>query len=546
MTRTKARETRIKGLALSEGIAIARVCLFNENRHSNLPVYRISSEEVERELLRFRTAVEVASERLDEVRRRTVETIGDAEAGIFVAQGMIIRDEKLGEEVADHIARLGSNAEVAVSTVMDTYEARILSIDDEYIKERATDFGEVRRRLLDVMRDMSPSLACAQDEQCQMGKNRIVVAEELTPTLTMFLDTQNTMGFVTERGGVNSHAAILARALGIPAISGVKGVRSQISCGTEVMIDGFAGEVIIRPEEATVEQVRAKHKQGLRIPQPVEPVDGLKVMANISVSGDVGAATEMMAEGIGLYRTEFEFISAGRYLTDDEQAERYAEVVNVMNGAPVSFRLFDVGGDKPVPFLHIPKEANPYLGWRGGRLLLGNKDILAGQSRALARVSKLGPINVLYPMIVDLEQFQALREVFDEATQAIDKGEIRHGVMFEVPSACLDVDRIMQVADFGSIGTNDLIQYLFAVDRNNDLVAHDYDPERPVLWSLLEKIAKAAADAGKPLSICGELAGEPKFIRRLLEMGIGSVSVSPRLIPGVRLMLQRIAEESVK
>lgn len=535
MSETFQKETVLKGLPLSGGVAIARVCRFNQNRHSNLDIYKVAGAGVDREIERTKKAVKIAADRIEVIRQETLKKIGPAEAEIFTAQRLILEDKTLQESIEKFIKKEKSNAEAAVMVVLDSYEARMRELDDEYIKDRASDLGEIKRRILDVLSNMNPEFQCADLEHCQRGRNRIVVAEELTPRLTIELDTAHTMGFVTEHGGVNSHAAILARALGIPAVSGVDNIHGSIMCGTEVIVNGNTGEVIVWPSENTVADVRKRTAGAIRVPQPVDPIPGFEVMGNISLSSEVGEAVNMKAEGIGLYRTEFEFMGEGAFLDEHAQYERYSAVVKAMNGLPVTFRLFDAGGDKPLPFLEIPQEDNPALGWRGGRLLLGHSALMKAQARALARASQHGPVNILYPMIVDLKQFQKLRDSFNQAIEGLPTGEIRHGVMFEVPSACLQSEAILEAADFGSIGTNDLIQYLFAVDRNNELVAYDYSPDRPVFWSLIEKMAGDAERLGKPLSVCGELAGDPKYVPQLIRLGIKSISVSARLIPGARL-----------
>ncbi|MFC1672271.1 putative PEP-binding protein, partial [Planctomycetota bacterium] len=278
-------------------------------------------------------------------------------------------------------------------------------------------------------------------------------------------------------------------------------------------------------------------------PSRSDPVPGLNVMANISLSSDLSEVRGVKAEGVGLYRTEFEFMASRGLLDEDEQYEHYAAVLKAMDGAPVYFRLADLGGDKPLPFLELPKEENPYLGCRGSRLLLGHPDLLRTQARALARASVHGPVHVMYPMVVDLEQFLKLKSAFQDATRDISAGEIKHGVMFEVPSACMQAREILDVADFGSIGSNDLIQYLFAVDRNNELVAGDYRPDRPVFWTLVRQIVEAAKSAGKDLSLCGELAGDSMYIPKLVDAGVTRISVSPRLVGGVRRAAKAFFDE---
>ena len=529
------RDSVFEGVPLSGGIAVARVCRFNDQGHSAPSVYTVAEDDVAREVGRVRDAAERLSHRLDVIGQEALERLGPAEAEIFTAQKMVLEDEVLHTNIADFIAGHKKNAEAAVSAVFDSFEARLREMDDEYLRERASDFGEIKRRLLDVLSDTNPEFQCTENTQCRRGKDRIVVSEELTPSLTMEIDTSRTLGFVTARGGEASHAAILARALGIPAVSGLKDIHRAVSCGTEIMINGDTGQVVVWPSDETVTRVRATLRDKVRVPQAVDPVPGFEVMANVSVLAEAEEAARMQAEGIGLYRTEFEFIGSDRPLTEDQQYERYATVIEAMPGKPVTFRLFDAGGDKPLPFLDIPLEENPALGWRGARLLLDHDSLLPVQARALARASQHAPIRVLYPMIIDVAQFLALKRMFDAAVTDLPTGEMQHGVMFEVPSACLQAAQLLEAADFGSIGSNDLIQYLFAVDRNNDLVAHDHRADRPVLWDLMARIAQAARRAGKPLAVCGELAGDPRYIPKLRETGITSVSVSPRLISGARL-----------
>jgi phosphotransferase system enzyme I (PtsI) len=538
MSRKPVSETVLEGLPLSGGVAVARACRFNENRHSNMPMYKIDVGGVDEELERVKRAVSIVVDKLQVMHDQAVDKIGAAEAEIFTVQKMIVEDEAVHKEISELISGQRTNAEAAVMVVLDSYEARIRNLENEYLAERASDIGEVKRRILDVLANINPEFQCASQEYCQRGSGRVVIAQELTPGMTMELDTANTLGFVTERGGVNSHAAILARALGIPAVSGVSNVRDAITCGTEVIVNGNSGQIIIAPTEETLARVREEEGESVKAPGPIEPTEGFEVLANMSLSTEVSNAVNMMAEGIGLYRTEFEFMAEGRALNEDEQFERYASVVEKMAGKPVTFRLFDAGGDKPLPFLDIPPEDNPALGWRGARLLLGHSHLLKTQARALARASEIGPVKVLYPMVIDLAQFIELRTSFQDAIADLPSGNLQHGVMFEVPSACLDAESILEEADFGSIGTNDLIQYLFAVDRNNELVAHDYSLDRPMLWTVIEQIAQAAAKTGKPISVCGEMAGDPKYVPRLRDVGITSVSVSSRLIPGVRAVMK--------
>ena len=536
---TKANsETRFKGLPLSSGVAFAKVCLFSEQRHQNPPIRSIHSKEVSQEKARVVKAMGIVKDRLDALIESVKAKVGPAESEIFAAQKMILQDPALEKRIFEHIDTKNFNAEKAIISSLDFFESQLARMDNEYIKERASDIGEVKRRLLDVLVNLNPSFQCANDSFCRRGKDRIVIAEELTPSLTMELNADFIRGFVTERGGVASHAAILARALKIPAVSGIPNIHDLMFCGTDVLINGDSGEVILWPTEETLAQYPALKLPPPEPVKPVEPIAELKVMANLNLSKRVQEIVDQKAEGIGLYRTEFEFFAAGKLLTEEEQYERYVSVLKSLQGKPVYFRMLDIGGDKNAPFLKLPKEQNPYLGFRGSRFLLGHRDLLRTQARALARASQHGCVHVMYPMVIDVEQYKKLKKAFLEETVDIASGEIKHGIMFEVPSACLDAEELFKLVDFGSIGTNDLIQYLFAVDRDNETVAYDHHPNRSIFWSLIHHVARAARKHRKPLSVCGELAANPEYARKLLREGIRTVSVAAKMIPILRVAIK--------
>lgn len=527
-------ETRLQGIPVSDGVVAAKVCLFNERRHANLPIYRVAGAGLEIERNRILRAVDMAVDQLETIKQDVANRVGKAESEIFATHIMILQDPALRQRMLDTVSAKNANAEAALMAVLEENESRLMALDNEYIKERASDIGEIKRRLLDILGNMKPSLQCTGLPHCQKGHNRIIVAGELTPSLTLELDVEHTRGFVTERGGKTSHAAILARALGIPAVTGVSGLHSAIGCGTELLINGNTGEVVVWPSESTLRSMTALKPPHESAPIGITPLAGFQVMANITTAADVTEAQAVMAEGIGLYRTEFEFFAAGHLLSEEEQYARYASVVTAMKDQPVTIRLLDIGGDKSAPYFDLSEEQNPYLGFRGSRLLLARQDLLAAQARALVRASAHGPVQVLYPMIVETEQFLALKKMFGEATKDLPPGRLAHGIMFEVPSACLQARELLKVADFASIGTNDLIQYLFAVDRNNDRVSYDYSPDRLVFWNLLSELTRAAEEAGKKISICGEIAGDPAYVGKLIGLGLRSVSVSAKLIPRVR------------
>ena len=536
---TKKPEQRLTAMPVSDGVACAPVRIIMRDSGEYVPRYHVADEHVAVEKDRLVQAIRGASEGLDKLIDLVKRRVGAVQANIFLAQKMIVEDEMLAQEATDKIAKTHLNAEAACVDVLDSYEARLLEIDDDYLKDRASDIGEVRRRILEMFRQERGDTAEQPQQDSASDTPCIIVAEELMPGETVTMNADNTAGFLTERGGPASHVAILARAMGIPAVSGVKNLLQKIGPDDHVIINGTTGECIVNPTRQTLNLYPALGRLAPKRKTIVPPVPGFEVLANINTANEVDFALDMDAEGIGLYRTEFEFILADRILNEDEQYDRYAHVVKRMQGRPVYIRLVDLGGDKAARFLKLPREDNPALGYRGARLLLGQPDLFSTQARALARASAHGPIRITYPMIVDEQQFLKLRARFMQSISGIEIGNIEHGVMFEVPAACICAEKILKAADFGSIGSNDLVQYLFAVDRDNGLVAGDYTPDRPAFWRIIEHIADTAERCGKPLSLCGEMGGQPQYLPKLIARKIKCVSVSPRLIGLARVTARR-------
>jgi len=533
--RAKHAEISFRGIALSGGVALGRACTQGVCPTYGLPVSRISLEGKAAEHVRLLHAVQRAVKQLDGVIADVSKRVGQAESLIFKVQEAILGDPVLIGQVTEKIDTEGLSAEAAFVDVLNFYEARISELDDVYVRERGSDIAEVRRRVLDELEaEAAPALMAEDQKQAPLAKGQVIVTEELTPSMTVDVDPERVVALISERGGRTSHAAILARAMGIPAVSGLRGICDQIPHGTELLVDGDAGLVTLWPGEQTLDRFHHLERKAVRLAQSEDPVAGLTVMANISLSTDIDDVLAMKAEGIGLYRTEFEFFAAGRTLGEDEQYERYRSVLEAMAGKPVHFRLLDIGGDKAADFLGMAKEDNPYLGHRGSRLLLDRGDLMRPQARALARASNHGVVRMMYPMVTELEQFERLKWLFCEEIKDIPQGRILHGVMLEVPAACLQARDLLAAADFGSIGTNDLIQYLYAVDRNNDLVAYDYSPDKAMFWWMIQHIVQAARDTGRPLSVCGEAGSRTQFLPKLMDLGINTVSVSPRLIPDLR------------
>lgn len=529
------------GLSINFGTTLAPTCLYSAERHRHVIETRLKPGDVAGELKRYRDAVDECSAQLDQIAENTAKAIGKSESEIFVTQKHIINDPQITRQVEEAIRHKKQNAEYAVHQVFQGYEDKFRAIDNIYMRERAGDIGEVRTRLLDNLRNLRPGFICEGQPHCSRGRNRIIVAEELTPDMVVHMDLENVKGFATEHGGISSHAAVIARSLGVPAVSGVHGLLDHVRCGDRILIDGDTGTVYLNPTRKTVEDLAPRHRDEDHEIQVVRTPAGMQVMANAGMLEDVRLARAVDADGIGLFRTEILFLKESRLLSEDEQYGLYRQVIELMGGKPVVFRLLDVGGDKPLPFLHIEEEANPYLGWRGARFLLGSPDILRMQIRALARASAHGHVKIMFPMVVDSRQTEQLRRATHEimATTDADPERIELGAMFEVPSALFDARGIFRHVHFGSIGSNDLIQYLFAIDRNNERVSQDYNPSHPVLWQMLSKLSTVAASLDKPLSICGEMAAVDGMPTRLTDTGITSLSVHPRLVNRVRCELNR-------
>lgn len=531
------KNKKFKGLAISSGQTVARVCVYSVQRHNKTAKkVLISENETKAELDRFEKALIFCSNELDTVIGNVSKVIGKTESEIFIAKKHIMNDPAINDKIKQIILEEKRGLEEAINEVYQEYENKFSNFDDEYFRERSSDIAEIRRRLLDYLSNTQPGFNCEGQDHCAKGNNRIIVAESLTADMMVHMNLFNIMGIVTEHGGISSHAAIIARSVGVPAVSGIKNIYKEVSCGYRILVDGDTGTVIVDPDEKTEKKYIPIDLVNSKEECPLTSPEGIEVFANASLIEDVKQAALVRADGIGLFRTEIAFMRAERVLTEDEQFELYSNIQNIMHGKPVTFRMLDVGGDKELPFLEIEKESNPYLGCRGSRFLLSNDDIFKSQAKALLRLSKNGPVRILFPMIIDTVQLKKLCNAVRLLIPQVDsiKENVFLGAMFEVPSACMQAEEIMELVDFTSIGSNDLIQYMFAVDRNNESVSDDYDPEHPVLWKILKNLCETAKEMNKPISICGEMAGRLSTPSKLLEVGFTSMSVSSRLVPQVR------------
>ncbi len=494
----------------------------------------------------MRESVAWLAQRLDGLAMEAEIKVGSQQADIFRSLRMILEDEILQARLVELIADHGFSAEEAVEGELGRYQEQLQKAPSEYLRSRSEDLADMRRELLGRLGAETPHCLCrdmvyCEIGRCPLGNDHIAAVSELTPNLVMEANA-HTRGLLAQSGGVNSHAAILARALRLPAVSGIRNLYRKIPADADLLINGDTGEVIVNPSPETIGRWKrrvAREGSALAVHPPVE---ALRVLATLDTTRGIEAALNVRAEGIGLYRTEMEALRAGRLPTEDEQESRYAAVVKAMAPHPVNIRLFDFGGDKNLVPERMPtpqSQCGAAVDCRGAQYLLNQPGLLRTQARALAGASGQGKIYVIYPMITDVEQFQRLREAFERAVADIPSSNLVHGVMLEVPSACLQAQRMFQEADFGCVGTNDLIQYLFGQSRSDQGPPTHNWGQHPVLWTVMEGMAEASRESGKPLSICGELASEPGFVNRAIDIGINTISTDPANVAGIRQSLNR-------
>jgi phosphotransferase system enzyme I (PtsI) len=525
----------LKGIPTSPGIVIGKACVFQDILYL---VERRSVEEghAEQEIVRLKEAIRQVTDELIQDNLRVSQEVGKRESEIFLAHVAILEDPYFISKIFQDIRENGINAEASVLRQIDEFRAAFEKMDDPYIKTRSQDLGDIGRR---VIQKLMPS----EDSICDLEEPIIVVASELTPSDTIKLDREKVLAFATESGGKESHAAILARSFGTPAVVGLEGLVSKVKKGDLLVVDGDMGMVVINPPEEVIQNYRdlQKKREIYRtelkkiISLPSETMDGHKVRlwANIGSLVDLEYAMHFGAHGIGLFRTELPFLVWRRFLSEDEQFSLYQKVVTQADGREVTIRTLDFGGDKFFEDGRSQREKNPFLGYRSIRVFLREKDLFKQQLRAIIRASAYGHVKVLFPMISSIEEIRQVRELFDITKLELRKEgisfdeRIPFGIMIEVPSVAIIVDQLIKELDFLSIGTNDLIQYTLAVDRDNDLVNPLYQPLNPAVLRLIQTVIEVARKANKPVTLCGEMAGNSQYIPLLVGLGLGDLSMNP-------------------
>ncbi|AKH62086.1 MULTISPECIES: phosphoenolpyruvate-protein phosphotransferase PtsI [Photorhabdus] len=545
----------ISGILVSPGIAFGKALLLKED-----PIIinqkKISQEQVEQEISHFKQGREKASSQLEIIKNIAAKNLGEEKAEIFEGHIMLLEDEELEQEIISLIKNDFKAADAAVYSVIETQAQALEDLDDEYLKERATDVRDIGKRLLKNILGMSiVDLGSISEEV-------ILIANDLTPSETAQLNLEKILGFITDLGGRTSHTSIMARSLELPAIVGTTNSTTTIQNGDYLILDAVNNHIYINPSDTKIEQLKKAKNEYLAEKAelaklkdlPAMTLDGhqVEVCANIGTVRDVTGAERNGAEGVGLYRTEFLFMDRDALPTEEEQFQAYKAVAEAMGSQAVIIRTMDIGGDKNLPYMNLPKEENPFLGWRAIRICLDRKEILHSQLRAILRASAFGKLRIMFPMIISVEEVLQLK-----AELELLKGQLREegkkfdeaievGVMVETPASAVIAHHLAKEVDFFSIGTNDLTQYTLAVDRGNELISHLYNPMLPAVLSLIKQTIDASHAEGKWTGMCGELAGDERATLLLLGMGLDEFSMSAISIPRIKKIIRNTRYEDAK
>jgi len=542
-------EMVLSGISASPGICIGKAYIVDREGVDVIKHYRISSAEVQNEINRFKTAVKQAKAELNDIIANTPEGL-QQHSDILQTHVVLLQDKMIFDRTVETINQDTVNAEWALKKVTASVKSMFQDISDPYLKDRAGDIVQVSDRI------MAHLVGVNSVNIAGIDKRVILVAYDLSPAQTSQINLERIKGFVTVRGGITSHTSIIARTLGIPAVQGINNATTQIQTDDIIIVDGSDGSIVLNPSEPTLidyeerrhrfESFRARIARTSH--RPAETRDGhrIKVMGNIELPEQVVSVIDNGGEGIGLYRTEFQYLSRSHFPNEDELFDKYKDVVEVMQPSPVTIRTLDINGDKAIQNSNRA-ETNPALGLRAIRYCLQRPEVFQTQLKAILRAAVYGDVRVLFPMIATYDELMVAKTVLDQTMTDLDKAgvsfqrEVAVGVMIEVPSLAIMADMIAPEVDFFSIGTNDLIQYSMAVDRSNKDVAHLYNPLHPAILRLLKMVSDAAQKHTTPLFMCGEMAGDPFNLPILLGLGINELSMNPQTIPMAKNVIKTLA-----
>jgi len=539
-----------KGIAASDGIGIGRVVIIKEQ---SISYTSYTPKSIEQELTRFKQAVSDFTDKTMAMAERIKNQIGQKESEILEGQVMMISDPMVCSEIESSI-KTGKCSEEAVSTVCDTFIQMFLAIEDEMMKQRASDIGDIKTRLLKIL------LGIEDVDISAVAPGTILIAKDLTPSMTAGIMKENVVGIVTEVGGKTSHSAILARALEIPAVLSIENIVSICKDGDELVVDGFDGCVITNPTDnekseylkKQEEYIKYKKELSAYIGKKTVTADGIEVAlyGNIGKPEDAIKVAECDGEGVGLFRTEFLFMDKSSIPSEEDQFEAYKKAVTALNGGTVIIRTLDVGGDKEIPYLDLEKEDNPFLGYRAIRVCLQREDVFKPQLRALLRASAFGDIRIMVPMVTCVDEIRSVKKLVQKYMLELDSESISYnkdikiGVMIETPAAVSIADLLAKEADFFSIGTNDLTQYTMAVDRGNAKVAYLYSAYNPAVLRFIKHVIECGKRASIPVGMCGESAADKALIPLLISFGLDEFSVSPASILATRKAISEVSKKS--
>ncbi|SDH35042.1 phosphotransferase system, enzyme I, PtsI [Alteribacillus persepolensis] len=543
----------LQGIAASKGIAIAKAFVLEQ---PDLTVEKKSVKAADEETQRFQEAVGTAKAELEQIKEKTLKEMGEDKAEIFAAHLLVLEDPEIINGVTTKIKDEHVNAEFALKELADMYVSMFEGMDNEYMKERAADIRDVSERVL------SHLLGVTNTSLAEIQEETVVIAEDLTPSDTAQLNLDYVLGFATDIGGRTSHSAIMARSMEIPAVVGTKSATSSVSTGDMVVVDGMDGKVLINPEEGELETYREKLDAYLRqkeewaklVNEPSVTMDShqVELAANIGTPDDMEGVLANGAEGIGLYRTEFLYMGRSELPSEEEQFKAYKSVLEQMDGKPVVIRTLDIGGDKDLPYLDLPKEMNPFLGFRALRLCLEETDMFRTQLRALLRASAFGTLKIMFPMVATVEEVREAKAILQNVKEELVKegkdvsDNVEVGIMVEIPATAVAADIFAKEVDFFSIGTNDLIQYTLAADRMSEKVAHLYQPYHPAILRLVKNVIDAAHKEGKWAGMCGEMAGEQTAVPLLTGLGLDEFSMSATSVLPARSQLRQLSKQETE